>query len=544
MNPRHKSKKNKGKKSKSIASAVAPVTKKQASLGRTLLQTGGAALGNIFGLGKLGRSAGDFVADITGMGTYKVNSNSIMKGSDSIPSFTHGDDYVIMSHREYVQDVYASQNFSTRDYEINPANAELFPTLSNIAVNFEQSEFLGLVFAFNPTAGDAIASTNNALGSVVMATQYDVTREPFQLKFEMENHEYSSSGKPSEALLHPIECNPKQDIVNSRYNHNVLKVEASNSYGENLVDLGRFQIATVGQQSTNINIGELWCTYKVKLLKPRIPGTSQYLGTFHAGSSGTSTLLTGGGAAMQPFGLNGTSTFVNTTQTMSRVFIDGNRLYLAGLRPGTKLLITYSCLFYDRSAGLTPAYIELGSPLQYNECEPFAYIFPNSTVPSSGPGSYGLSIQSNVSTGAHIWGQMTFGVKTNFTIGNTYSPVYVDFPLMFLSGPSGVTFNFRYDLNVSVVPELKYGTPAVLQGSSIARLDEEMSRLRLQLSELTKSRLPTIVEELDEKKSSPPPPPSPSIPSSETDKNTVVGPSSLRVRDPIREYELVSHSSR
>lgn len=151
---------------------------------------------------------------------------------------------------------------------INAANPNTFPFLSQIAANYEQYEIEGLIFEFRSTSADALNSTNTALGSVMMATQYDVLDALFASKLDMLNYEYSTSCKPSCNVLHMVECDPHQTPVSELYT--VYNQSLPPNADPRLYHLGRFSIATTGFQGTNVNIGELHITYQVRLLKPKM----------------------------------------------------------------------------------------------------------------------------------------------------------------------------------------------------------------------------------------------------------------------------------
>lgn len=100
-----------------------------------------------------------------------------------------------------------------------------------------------------------------------MATQYDVLDAPFASKSEMLNYEFSTSAKPSENVGHMIECEPRQTTVSELF---TLDGAVPQGADPRLYYLGRFNIATVGFQADNVNIGELHVTYQVRLLKPKL----------------------------------------------------------------------------------------------------------------------------------------------------------------------------------------------------------------------------------------------------------------------------------
>lgn len=245
---------------------------KKGSLGRSALRAAGSALGGMVGFPEVGRKASDWLSDIIGMGDYTVHNNSILKESDGVPEFkvdsegTHR-----IRHRELITDVQSSQSFRSTNWNINPTNKALFPWLSKIAGNFDQYEFKGLLFAYRERSAMALNSVNTALGTVILSTQYDVSKPPFQNKQEMEAYEFTTADEPSKNMLHPVECNPHMDILNSRYVRPALvPANLSVSVQNNLTDLGTFHCATVGMQADDSNIGELWVTYDVLLMKPRL----------------------------------------------------------------------------------------------------------------------------------------------------------------------------------------------------------------------------------------------------------------------------------
>jgi hypothetical protein len=229
-----------------------------------------AAIGNSIGRsvggarGKALSQAGRFLGQITGMGDYVVSKNSLVNGGP--PSFTR-DAGLVVAHREFVSDVVSTTGFAVNSYSINPGLSDTFPWLSLLAQNFETYELLGLVFEFKTTSGNAISSTNNALGVVIMATEYDSIQPGFTSKQQMEAHEFVSSSVPSASFLHAVECNPKYTVLREQY---LRSTAIPPNTDLRMYDLGNFQIATQGMQQAGVTIGELWVTYHVRLLKPQI----------------------------------------------------------------------------------------------------------------------------------------------------------------------------------------------------------------------------------------------------------------------------------
>lgn len=252
----------------------AKAPKNNSKSNKSLLRQIGSSVGSIFGpIGsRVGEGAANFISHIMGQGDYKVNYNSLLTNSGP-PSFSTNGDDVIIKHREFIADLTSSTGFVNSNYLINPGNASLFPWLSGLATNFEEYEFLGLIFEFKSTSGSAIASTNNALGTVMMATDYNVENGNFSTKRAMETTEFSTSASTAESFIHPIECAKNKNVLGIQY------ITASTSVGAVTGDprfyyQGNLQIATAGQQAASITIGELWVSYQVKLAKPIFAGLS------------------------------------------------------------------------------------------------------------------------------------------------------------------------------------------------------------------------------------------------------------------------------
>lgn len=222
----------------------------------------GAALGRA-----VGRGAHALVKTISGFGDYQVKKNALVFNQDAVPEFTNSNRCTVITHKEFITDIKSSSVFSSSEFRINPTVADTFPWLSSIAQNYEQYVVQGMVFEYKTTSATAIGSTNTALGTVVMATQYNSLSQSFDNKQQMENYEFSQSSVPSQSVLHAIECDPTQTQCGGVFNC----WNPNASEGDlRLYDVGRFTIATVGMQQTNIPIGELWVSYKICLLKPRL----------------------------------------------------------------------------------------------------------------------------------------------------------------------------------------------------------------------------------------------------------------------------------
>jgi len=203
---------------------------------------------------------------ISGHGDYTIKSNTLMR-SDGVPMFQAGTNGVVVAHREFIQDIYSSQDFVNTVFPIQPALPSTFPWLSAIAQNFEQYRITGMIFEFKTTSADALNSTNTALGTVILSTNYNALAPPFINKQQMENNFFTSSTKPSMSVIHAIECAAHETPNQPAY---VRLGDVSNG-DLRLYDLGNFQIATVGfQNATPFICGELWMSYRIELYKPQL----------------------------------------------------------------------------------------------------------------------------------------------------------------------------------------------------------------------------------------------------------------------------------
>lgn len=239
----------------------------------------GELIGNYYGgpVGKkiggfLGRRALHYPARLFGSGAYEVQNSSTTRMAPQVPVFNNNssDDSVLITHKEYLGDIItgAANSFKIQDFAINPAQIETFPWLCNIAQpNFQQYKFEGLVFEFKSFSADALNSTNTALGSVFACINYDYTDANPSSRYEVENTDWSMACKPSDNMLIPVECAPRQTGMNG-----LLYVINGNAVPGNadpkMYYLGKLWLGTTGFQAANVNIGSLYVTYKIRLYKP------------------------------------------------------------------------------------------------------------------------------------------------------------------------------------------------------------------------------------------------------------------------------------
>lgn len=350
----------------------APVARKKAAPRRSTYTDGaaGGALGGLAGAAiggapgaaigtLLGKGAHKMLKALTGFGDYRVLDNSLMRGGMSPPeivnSATTGG--VIIRHREYLCDINASANWNLLAFPLNPGIATTFPFLSQIAPAFEQYRLRGGVFEFKSLSSDAVLSTatSSALGSVIMATDYNVLNNNFATKTEMENYEFANSSKPSCSFLHPIECARDQTPVSDLY---IRTSSTSVAAGDQrLYDLGKFQIVTVGMQAAQGVAGELWFTYEVELRKPKISyARDQFIhyelaGTLSGANPIGSPTVT---RTMQPGNTLTGMIYVSSTRTFQ---------FPLGIPVGTQFLVEYDNMSLVAASIVPPVITLTGATL-------------------------------------------------------------------------------------------------------------------------------------------------------------------------------------
>lgn len=305
----------------------------------------GGHLGNLLGFKDIGSGIGSVIGRIFGSGDYQTNFNQVSHNALTSPVPAFGGESTIITHREYVKDIISASSagaFSIETLRINPTNDELFPWLAGIAANFEEYTIHGMVFEFKSMSGQSVTTGQTALGSVIIATQYDPTKPAFISKQQMENYYFAQSAPPSQSILHAIECKSGSAPLRSLY------TSGGTAYDPRFVDYGNTYVASVGLPGTSVNMGELWVTYKVELKKPRL--------SVYTGFSGAAFKTARNGAiSASPLGTS--SDYVRGTLNCS---VSGTVLSVNEVAKGNVFLVSFSWYNVTPSA-LTRPTITLGN---------------------------------------------------------------------------------------------------------------------------------------------------------------------------------------
>jgi hypothetical protein len=278
----------------------------------------------------VGHGIQQVIKAITGFGDYNIDQNSLMNGGLQPPEIINSQSKgaFIVRHREYIADVKATTAFTNVNYDINPGLVNSFPWLSQVASAFEEYNLRGLVYEFKSMSSDAVLATSatSALGTVIMATQYNSLVPNFTSKLVMENYEFANSDKPSNSFLHPVECSK---LLNPLMNLYIRTGSVPANADQRLYDLGNFQIATVGMQASSGVIGELWCTFEIELHMPKLlnaQGLELLTDHYQLGTVANSTPL-GTTSVLQPNSSLGTSISVGYELFFPSTTTLGNYLF-------------------------------------------------------------------------------------------------------------------------------------------------------------------------------------------------------------------------
>jgi len=214
-------------------------------------------------------------------GNMTIKRNSLWLGG-SLPHVKNVQkgEGMIVKYKEFITDINSSgtstngvSNFQLQNFTIQPGLLETFPWLSQLAANFQQYEFEGMVFEFRSLQADSVVNANNssAYGEVIMATNYNSAAPNFPNKQQMLESEYVTNCKPSCNQLHPIELKPQLNVDTHLY---IRTGGVPTNQDQRLYDIANFQIATQGLQAVNSLVGELWVHYHIVFYKPISGGTA------------------------------------------------------------------------------------------------------------------------------------------------------------------------------------------------------------------------------------------------------------------------------
>lgn len=264
-----------------------------------------------------------------------------------LEGMSNGD--IVISHREYIQDVAGSVAFAATVCNVNPGIPGTFPWLSAIAQRYESYIFENLVFEFETQ------SPTSATGTVLIALDYDASDAPPVDKVSALAYRSSVRSPPWADCTH---ISLQEDLRK----HKTYFVRTSPLLANQdikLYDVANAYLCTQGQASTAA-IGELYVSYRVRLMTPQFgvlnPGLTVESGAFSGSSNAAPFATIVAGNLPVTIGQTGTTSSVTTftfTQAWSGyVGIGVNGTGLTTLAPGgTCVRLTLQTLITGGTSG-------------------------------------------------------------------------------------------------------------------------------------------------------------------------------------------------
>lgn len=212
---------------------------------------------------------------------------------------------LLVEYREYVTDMagLAGGNFNNLGFGIAADNVKLFPWLAGVARRYESYKFDKLHFEFETSA------PTGARGSLMLSVDFDATDPAPVSKSEV----LQSRNAVRTPVWAAVTYRCEREDLNKRASF--FTKRKSTDVTTNLNTVGFVNITTYGTADTNV-VGELWVTYKVRLMTPSpIAATGEALNAVFSGSDNTApfgTNAVGGDAPVTWVSSTGTTTSVNT----------------------------------------------------------------------------------------------------------------------------------------------------------------------------------------------------------------------------------------
>jgi len=230
--------------------------------------------GGSMSLGRLVDAGVTGIAKIFGMGDYTIEHNSLSdimgkvgSASMSVPAFSPMANNRVR-HRECLGMVLvpASTAFHViKKLRFNPTDPNTFPWLKNMAGGYTSYRVHGAALVYESNTSEF--STTPYMGTVCIGTKYDTRESDFTSMMDMQNAKFSVSAKPSQHILHPLECKPGFQQVDTWLCRRGNETDTSFLY-----DKCNMYVATEGvSASVGTVLGRLWLTYDIELINPVMP---------------------------------------------------------------------------------------------------------------------------------------------------------------------------------------------------------------------------------------------------------------------------------
>jgi hypothetical protein len=385
---------------------------------RQALMSGGAVLGgmvhptgNVFGAELGGR-----LSKIIGSGDYETSTsvNSLIRPPGGAASASFGSDpsLIRIRRREFLMDIRAppvAGDFVNYPFSINAGLRETFPFLSQVAANFEEYCFDGLVFEFISSSSPYISGS--AIGTVIAAMSYNAASPDFTNKYTMENSAFAVSTRIDKNLMYGVECAKGSNPQNCYYTR-----QGASGLPLPTTDLGKFQLALAPSTSivANTVLGELWVTYDVVLKRPVLSPSRS--GVYH--------LIRGSGVTnAAPLGASGSTLVQTNTGAVNMIITSTTTIAFSDAVAGDVFMLTWYVQGSANSPGVpTVASLTItgGNPTNALNQDTAAFLDPTYSATTQKV----LTVTCFTATASS--GVLTFpGTNTNFPTGTVYTEVFI-----------------------------------------------------------------------------------------------------------------------
>lgn len=238
----------------------------------------------------LGGIAEKYFPSLSGMGDYRelpakmstpIASNTLLglttPDAQQIPSMHRTSEGTRVTRREYLGKIDMTAQYKCLTRKITPSNPNVFPWLSRMAPLYSRWLPLGIVFelkSLTPMTSSGTAS----MGAMGMSAGYDVYAPSPASMDQALNSTFAVSDKPSNSMLFPIECDPKETASEPFF---IQAPGLISPPDKHLYEMANLNIVTEGAASDYSAAAQLWITYDMLLLQPVQPSAAAFTGYSH-----------------------------------------------------------------------------------------------------------------------------------------------------------------------------------------------------------------------------------------------------------------------
>jgi len=211
---------------------------------------------------------GSQLMNMVGKGAYtapwKVSANDMVTTEGREPFFKPVEGGFQIRHMEPMGPVYSSTGWTSRSYQFNVGLDTLSPWMAQIAAGFQKWRLDGAMVLFKSSIA-AGTSTFASLGNLMLVHYLNPDEAVAKNQMEAECAQFCCSTRPSEDVTMPIECALGAGAPGSL---NVRTGDLATGVSLSDYDHGILQVATVGQPSAGVLLGNLYIELLVTLISP------------------------------------------------------------------------------------------------------------------------------------------------------------------------------------------------------------------------------------------------------------------------------------